>query len=433
MPANAESRIVLLISAVWFANILDFMMVMPLGPDFARALTISTAHLGYIGGSYTASAAIAGLLGSLVLDRFDRRKALAACLAGLVLSTALGGLAQGFTSLLATRVLAGAFGGPAAAVGLAIISDIIPAERRGKALGKVMGAFSIAAVLGVPIGLQLSEWGGWRMPFFAVAGLGMVIATGGIFWLPSLTGHLASREAGDTLARRARHMLAPGPLMAAGYTGLTTLTNFMIVPNLASQLQFNLGYPRAWLGLLYMAGGAVTFFSLRLAGRMIDRFGAATVSAIGSVVFIPTLFAIFIDGDALLGPWRAAVSDDIRLPVVLMFTCFLLGNSTRNVAMQTLSSKLPAPAERAGFLSILSAVQHLCSAAGAMLASTMLVDLPGPRLGGTGAMATVSILLSLGVVPLMWLVERRHSRSRTPDPSRAAIDDVLALPSEAGP
>jgi hypothetical protein len=37
-----------------FVNVLDFMMVMPLGPDFAAALDIPTSHLGYIGGSYTA-------------------------------------------------------------------------------------------------------------------------------------------------------------------------------------------------------------------------------------------------------------------------------------------------------------------------------------------------------------------------------------------
>ena len=32
----AESRLLYIIAAVQFVNILDFMMVMPLGPDFAR-------------------------------------------------------------------------------------------------------------------------------------------------------------------------------------------------------------------------------------------------------------------------------------------------------------------------------------------------------------------------------------------------------------
>src|SRR6185369_10529728 len=110
---RSERLIVFLVGAVQFVNILDFMMVMPLGPDFARALGIHTSNLGIVGGSYTAAAAIAGLVGALFLDRFDRRKALAVAMLGLVTGTAAGGFAVDLRSLVAARVLAGAFGGPA--------------------------------------------------------------------------------------------------------------------------------------------------------------------------------------------------------------------------------------------------------------------------------------------------------------------------------
>src|SRR2546426_12413880 len=60
-----ERAILFLVGAVQFINVLDFMMVMPLGPDFAAHLGIPTSHLGYIGGSYVAAAAVAGLLGGL--------------------------------------------------------------------------------------------------------------------------------------------------------------------------------------------------------------------------------------------------------------------------------------------------------------------------------------------------------------------------------
>ena len=93
--AASERLLIFLVGAVQFVNILDFMMVMPLGPDFARALGISTAHLGLIAGSYMAAAAIAGIVGARFLDRFDRRKALGVALFGLVAGTAAGALAQG--------------------------------------------------------------------------------------------------------------------------------------------------------------------------------------------------------------------------------------------------------------------------------------------------------------------------------------------------
>ncbi|MBL8720617.1 MAG: MFS transporter, partial [Myxococcales bacterium] len=92
------------------------MMVMPLGPDFARQLGISTSHIGYVGGAYTAAAAVSGLVGALFLDRFDRRSALVLSMLGLALGTAAGAFACGLPSLMLARVLAGAFGGPATSV-----------------------------------------------------------------------------------------------------------------------------------------------------------------------------------------------------------------------------------------------------------------------------------------------------------------------------
>ena len=93
--ALPERALLLVVGAVQFVNVLDFMMVMPLGPDFARALGIPTSHLGLVAGSYTAAAAVAGIVGALFLDRFDRRKALAVALLGLVMGTAAGGARAG--------------------------------------------------------------------------------------------------------------------------------------------------------------------------------------------------------------------------------------------------------------------------------------------------------------------------------------------------
>src|SRR5580700_4073512 len=119
----SELAIVLLIAAVQFVNILDFVMVMPMGPDFARGLGIPMSELGKVGGSYTAAAALSGFAGSFFLDRFDRRRALAIAMLGLVTGTALGGFATGFGTLIAARILAGAFGGPATSLSFSIIAD----------------------------------------------------------------------------------------------------------------------------------------------------------------------------------------------------------------------------------------------------------------------------------------------------------------------
>ena len=215
-----ELTLVFLIAAVQFVNILDFVMVMPLGPDFAAALAIPLSTLGYIAGAYTFAAALAGLAGSLFLDRFDRRRALAVAMFGLVCGTALGGFAQPLSTLapflhlanllhqpaplvalMSARVIAGMFGGPATSIAISIIADKIPPERRGKAMGLVMGAFAVASVIGVPAGLKLARRGGWRLPFFGVAFIGAgIVAFSAVSLLPPLTGHLAAAHARNRFA-----------------------------------------------------------------------------------------------------------------------------------------------------------------------------------------------------------------------------------------
>src|ERR1700682_672390 len=143
-PARRALAVVLLVAAVQFVNILDFVMVMPMGPDFAAALGIPSSRLGLIGGSYTAAAAVAGLVSSFFLDRFDRRAALGIAMLGLVLGTALGGLATGLGTLMMARMVAGAFGGPATSLSLSIVADVVPPEPRGAVGGGGGGGGSCA-------------------------------------------------------------------------------------------------------------------------------------------------------------------------------------------------------------------------------------------------------------------------------------------------
>ena len=379
MRARSERTLLFLVGAVQFVNVLDFMMVMPLGPDFAVDLGIPTSRLGLVGGAYTFAAAVTGIAGTRFLDRFDRRTALGTAILGLVLATFTGGLATGFGSMLAARLLAGAFGGPATSLALSIVADQVPPERRGKALGAVMSAFSVASVLGVPAGLELARIGGWRMPFFAVAGLGLVLAGSSLALMPPMRGHLEHPGGQPT-----SHLLRR-PLVLLSLTGSAAafMASFAIIPNIAAHLQLNLGYPRARLGLLYMAGGAVTFGTMRLGGHLVDRAGAPAVAAGATALLLSVLAVGFAFPPA-------------GLPILPLFVAFMVANSTRNVSMSTLSTRVPEPSERARFMSAQSAVQHLAAAAGAALSSHLLWEAEG-RLRGMTRLAVFSGALSLAV------------------------------------
>ena len=399
-PEQRERAVVLLVAAVQFVNILDFVMVMPMGPDFAAALGIPASKLGLIGGSYTAAAAISGLACSFFLDRFDRRPALGVAMLGLVAGTAMGALATGMPSLMAARIVAGLFGGPATSLSFSIVADVVPAQRRGTAMGIVMGAFSIASVLGVPAGLEAARHFGWRAPFIGVAGLGLCIAVCAVFLLPPLRGHMVTRKENVSLTHLFRQR---NVLLSWTMTFFVMAAGFSIIPNISAYVQYNLGYPRAHLGLLYLYGGAVSFFSTQAAGRMIDKFGSFRIGTIGTALLV---FAI-TGGFVLTPP---------LLPVAGIFIAFMLAMSFRNVSYNTLTSRVPQSNERARFMSIQSAVQHGASACGAFASSQILSELPGGVLVGMDHVAFVSIGLTLTLPLFLFAVESAVRRRETAVP-----------------
>ncbi|QDE92477.1 MFS transporter [Myxococcus xanthus] len=394
----SERAVVALIGAVQFVNILDFVMVMPLGPDFAKELGIASSHIGIIGGAYTAAASVAGLAGGYFLDRFDRRKALAVSMLGLVVATAAGGFATGMSTLLLARVVAGIFGGPATSLSLSIIADLVPVERRGRALGAVMGAFSVASVAGVPMALKLAEFGGWRVPFFAVAAMGLLVVLGAIFYLPPVRGHL---DAGPRQQAGVLELLGNRDIqLSYVMTALVMMAGFVLIPNLSAYLQQNVGYPRDLLWLPYFVGGIASFATLRVAGPMVDRYGSFKVGTVGSALVLLSTYVGFVH----LPGW---------MPIPVIFTLFMVAMGTRNVAYNTLTSRVPDTPVRARFMSLQSAVQHMAAAVGAFLSARLLTDLPDGTLGGIPRMAGVSMVLTLLLPALLWVVERRvHSREQ---------------------
>jgi predicted MFS family arabinose efflux permease len=392
--AVSEKLIIFLVGAVQFVNVLDFVMVMPLGPDFAEALGIPTSQIGVVGGSYTAAAALAGVLGSLFLDRFDRRLALGVAMLGLVIGTALGGLATGLVSLLLARVVAGAFGGPATSLSLAIIADVIPPARRGKAMGAVMGAFSVASVLGVPAGLELSRRLSWRAPFFAVAGLGFVVALVAVGSMPSMRQHLAAARAAQSAAGPKVALLDSLTGIALANTALSMCGVFAVVPNISAFVQHNLGFPRDKIGLLYLVGGVASFGAMRAVGRLADSWGYTSMIALGTALHVFALLTGFI-------------SPGHSLPVLLIFTAYMLSGGVRMVPMQALASRVPRREQRARFMSAQSAVQHAASALGAMLASLLLVAEPDGKLQGMERVAWGAVVLAMAVPVGAFVLERR--------------------------
>ena len=410
-PISATAkRAVLIVALVQLVNVLDFMMVLPLGPDFSKSLAIDPADIGIIGGSYTAAAAVAGLLGAEFLDRFGRRRALTGAMLGLSLATIAGGLSWNLTSLVASRIAAGMFGGPATAISLAIVTDLVPASHRGRAMSIASAAFPVASVFGIPAGLALSRLGGWHIPFFAIGALGLALTAVAATTLPALRAHLG--HGGTRPPRNPAMYFLRQPEMRSVLLAVGTMTFsiFLLVPNLAVYLAGNLQVPRSDLEWMYLIGGVTAFAMMMIAGRVVDRFGSAPMSATGTLMLMSAVAVGFVTTPPLV-------------PVAVFFAMFMASGSMRQVPLQALASRLPAPAERAQFMALMSATSHTMSSLGAFVASrilrshtTVINHVPVQLLERMNWLATATLCIAIPVPFLIWRAERLLKRRTATSP-----------------
>jgi DHA1 family inner membrane transport protein len=380
-----EWLLLLVLSAVQFTHIVDFMIIMPLGPVYMREMKLTPSEFGHVVAAYTVSAGIAGLIASRVLDRFGRKSALLTLYSGFVVGTFLCAIAPNYALLLVARTIAGAFGGVAAAVVLAIVGDAFPDARRGAAMGVVMSAFSVASIAGVPFGLQLEQWYGWQAPFFVLSGTGCLVLLLATILLPPLRGHLG-RHAPRTVSTW-EMLTEPNHLRAFLLTTALVFGSFTIFPFLATYLEFNVGLSHGQLWLMYLFGGLTTFFTLTPIGWLADAYGKLLVFRICGLA---TIVLVAITTNLPAG---------LPLVVVLIVTTGLfIGTSGRMVPATALITASAAPRDRGGFMSMNAAVQHLTSGAATVVAGYLIGGGEGQPLIGfglVGAVACVSATISL--------------------------------------
>ncbi len=204
-PVFRERLILFMLIIVQFTSIVDFMVVIPLAPQLRPAFDLNPGEFGWIVASYTFAAGVVALLLSPVLDRFGRRAAFTTLYAGFLLGTLACSLAPNYHTLLAARFVTGAFGGLLGGIALAIVGDVFPEHRRGRASGALMASFALASIFGVPIGLSLGQRFGWNTPFFIIAALGLPILVMALRVLPRLDAHRTERKH-ESLAQYLREM-----------------------------------------------------------------------------------------------------------------------------------------------------------------------------------------------------------------------------------
>lgn len=346
LNARSERALLALLAAIQFTTVLDFLIVLPLGPQYMEVMHIGPSQFGLIVSSYAVSAGISGLAAGFFLDYFDRKKALLMLFAGFMLGTLFCAVAQGYHMLVLARALAGAFGGVTGALILAIIGDAVPEQRRGAAMGLVMSAFSLASIGGVPCGLYLAQLWSWHAPFYALSALSLVILAVAAWLLPSMRGHMAQAREAHPAARVWAVWMERNHQMAFLFMAVLTCAGALVFPYIATYMVTNTGMTQRQVPFIYLAGGTCTFASMNLIGRWSDRAGKPRVFWIMSAcAMVPILLFTNLP--------RVPCIVGIAVTTLLMIC--MSGRFVPAMAMVTASVKARY---RGGFMSANSSVQQ---------------------------------------------------------------------------
>ena len=385
---RTEWALILLLAAVNFTHILDFVIVMPLGKQLMSELRISPTQFGYILSVYGIAACVAGILAATVVDRFDRRTVLLFNYAGFTVSTLACGLAPDYTWLLLARGLAGAFGGITASAIMAVIGDVFPNERRGAAIGAVTSAFAVASIVGLPAGLLLATHFGLGAPFFALAALSVPVWMVAYFRLPSLTSH-RQRAGGKIWDELKQVMTHPSHLRSFAFMFALVMGTFTIIPFLAPYLELNCGASRSQVAIVYSVAGLFTLVGMNVVGHLTDRFGQRRVfliAAIGSILM--TVVATNIP------PWGVAV-------YAAAATGFMLTAAGRMIPAQAMMIGSSPPILRGRFMNLNNAVAHFATGVAPLVSGAIITqaDESAPLVGypqaGMVAVAFAAVALGL--------------------------------------
>ncbi len=380
-----EKLIITVLFFVQFTHMVDFVVMMPLGPKLVRAFALTPNQFSYVISSYAFAAAIMGLISSFFVDNYDRKKVLLFFYAGFLIANVFCALSINYFMLLFSRILAGGFGGVLAGLTFSIIGDVVPEARRGKATGIVMSAFGTASVIGIPLGLFLADHFDWHAPFWLVSVLSLLVILVIMIKMPAITGHIKlKRYKKSEEFQKILNLFKDANCRSSFFLSCAyIISGFLVIPFISQYLVKNVKLDEKNLALIYFFGGLFTLFTSRYFGVLSDRYGKHfMVNILAPLSLIP----IFL----------LTNMTQVPLPVVLMInTSFFILISGRFVPVMAIITSSVKKENRGAFMGINSSLQQMSMGFASMLAGLIIRYNTAGEIEGFNTVGYISMFMTL--------------------------------------
>ena len=171
----SPAAVVVLLAAAIFLNMTSAMMLGPLLVELSQAFHTTVALTGQLAAASAITWALTAYLAGPLSDMYGRRLMLLIGLMLVIVGTFSSALAWSYGALLTFRLLMGFGAAMIPPNCIAAVVDLYPPERRGRPVGWVVSATGLGMAFGIPLVALLADVGGWRLPFYALGLLLLIL------------------------------------------------------------------------------------------------------------------------------------------------------------------------------------------------------------------------------------------------------------------
>jgi len=251
--------------------------------EVADDLTISISMAGALVSTFAIAFAIGTPILTALSSRFAKYPLMLTLILLFIAGNILSALSETYGLLFVSRILTAVVTGVLIALAMAVASEVMPAEKRGPVISIIFTGFTIASVIGVPIGTYIGQSGGWRLTFWFTTLLGSISLFASSVTIPKgLIGTKSSLKKQIGLLTNSRIIIAffiPALSIAATYTVYTYLTPLLLDVLLI---------PERSISLVFLLYGVVSIFSTIIGGKLVTR------NAIGKLRYIFLIQAMIL-------------------------------------------------------------------------------------------------------------------------------------------
>ena len=269
-------------------------------------------------------------------------------------------------------------------------------------MGFIQTAFAASQVLGIPIGIYLSNRWDWHVPFLALAVLGLTAGLLIAFSMQPVDEHLKLPQErspfGHLLHTRDRAALPAGVRDGA-------VPDHRRLHADAVQQRVHREQPRhrARAPADHLSGDRHrTIFVGPLVGKAADAFGKLRVFYVGTAITIVMVLIYTHLGASTL------------LVVTVINVVMFIGIFSRMIPFQALMTQVPAPTQRGSFNAINASISQLAGGLASVVAGHIVQQGADGRLHHYDIAGYVVVATALIVAFLMWRIQRGLAAAAAP-------------------